>query len=206
MMKSQFIIYLFISSVLFSQSASDILTKVQTKFRDINNFSATINQTYNKTQSQTGNKMTGKFLYKKKNKFNVEFGVTNIISDGETIWNYNKSSKHVVISNLQEDPTSFSLERFVFDYPSQCVMKLIKNNEAKNGDELLELIPNNQKLQFKKARILVSSDGMISKLEITDFTDVQYIFQFSDIKIDLDLPGTKFTYIPPKGIKIIDLR
>jgi len=205
-MKSKFIIYLFFSSVLFAQSASDILTKVQTKFRAINNFSATINQTYNKTQNQTGNKMTGKFFYKKKNKFNVEFGAINIISDGETIWNYNKSLKRVVISNLEEDPTSFSLERFVFDYPSQCVMKLIKNNEAKNGNELLELIPNNQKLQFKKAKISVSSDGMISKLEITDFTDVQYIFQFSDIKIDLDLPGTKFTSIPPKGIKIIDLR
>jgi outer membrane lipoprotein-sorting protein len=80
------------------------------------------------------------------------------------------------------------------------------DENVKNGEQLLELIPKNQKLQFKKVRILVSPDGMISKLEVTDYIDVRYVFQFSDIKYNQDLPDTKFTYSLPKGIQIIDLR
>jgi outer membrane lipoprotein-sorting protein len=87
-----------------------------------------------------------------------------------------------------------------------CNTKLIKDDNVKNGDELLELIPKDQKLQFKIIRILVNSDGMISKLEITDYMDIQYIFQFSNIKFNQDISSSKFTYSPPKGIQIIDLR
>ena len=202
----KFFMCLLLSTALNAQSASDILTKVQNKFNAINNFSASFIQTYNKTPGQTGVKVTGKFFYKKKNKFNVELSAVNIISDGVTVWNYNKSLNRVVISNLEKDPTSFSLEKFIFDYPPQCVTKLIKDESFKNGDDLLELVPKNNNLQFKKARILVSYDGMISKLEITDYIDVQYVFQFNDIKFNQELPSTKFTYSSPKGIQIIDLR
>ena len=202
----KFLMYLLLSTALNAQSASDILNKVQNKFRAINNFSASFSQIYRQTQGQTGTKVTGKILYRKKNKFNVELNTINIISDGETIWNYNKNSNRVVISNLEKDPTSFSLEMFIFDYPPMCITKLIKDENVKNGEELLELVPNNQKLQFKKIRILVNSDGMISKLEVTDYMDIQYIFQFSDIKFNQDIPSSKFTYSPPKGIQIIDLR
>jgi len=205
-MKIRLLFCLILTSALNAQSASDILTKVQNKFNTINNFSASFSQTCINKQDKTSNKVTGKFYYKKKNRFNVELNAANIISDGETIWNYNKSSNRAVISNLENDPSSFSLERFIFDYPKMCDMKLIKDKSIKSGEDLLELIPNNQKLQFKKARIFVSSDGMISKLEITDQSEIQYVFQFTDIKYNIDLPDSKFTFSPPKGIQIIDLK
>lgn len=205
-MRIKFLIYLLLSAALNAQSATDILNKVQNKFRSINNFSASFSQIYKQTQEQTGTKVTGKILYEKKNKFNVDLNTISIISDGETIWNYNKKSNRVVISNHEKDPTSFSLEMFIFDYPPMCDTKLIKDENVKNGDELLELIPKNQKLQFKIVRILVNPDGMISNLEITDYMDIHYIFQFSNIKFNQDIPGSKFTYSPPKGIQIIDLR
>jgi chaperone LolA len=198
--------YLLLSAALNAQSASDILNKVQNKFRAINNFSASFSQIYRQTQGQSGTKVTGKILYEKKNKFNVELNTISIISDGGTIWNYNKNSNRVVISNLEKDPTSFSLEKFIFDYPPMCNIKLIKDKNVKNGEDLLELIPKDQKLQFKIIRILVNTDGMISKLEFTDNMDIQYIFQFSNIKFDQDISDSKFTYSPPKGIQIIDLR
>jgi chaperone LolA len=205
-MRIKFFIWLFLSAALYAQSATDILNKVQNKFRAINNFSASFSQIYKQPQGQPGTKVSGKILYEKKNKFNVELNTISIVSDGETIWNYNKKSNRVVISNHEKDPTSFSLEMFIFDYPPMCDTKLIKDENVKNGDKLLELIPKNQKLQFKIIRILVNSDGMISNLEITDYMDIQYIFQFSNIKFNQDISDSKFTFSPPKGIQIIDLR
>ena len=205
-MRIKFLIYLFLSAALYAQSASDILNKVQNKFRAINNFSATFSQIYKQTQEQSGTKVTGKILYEKKNKFNIELNAISIISDGESIWNYNKKSNRVVISNHEKDPSSFSLEMFIFDYPPMCDTKLILDENVKNGEELLELIPKDKKLQFKIIRILVNYDGMISRLEVTDNMDIKYIFQFNNIKYNQDIPDSKFTFSPPKGIKIIDLR
>ena len=47
---------------------------------------------------------------------------------------------------------------------------------------------------------------MISKMEVVDLADTKYTFQLSSIKINQDIPDSKFDFTPPKGIKIIDLR
>lgn len=205
-MINKFFICLLLSSTLYAQSAFDVLSKVQNKFQSINNFEASFSQTSIKSKGQAGIKLSGKFFYEKKNKFNVELNYANIICDGITVWNYNKSSKRVVVSDLINDPTSFSLERFIFDYPPQCTMTLVNDENVKKVGAQLELVPKNQKLKFKKAKISVTSDGMVSKMEITDFSDINYEFQFNEIKINQDLPDSKFTFSPPKGIQIIDLR
>jgi outer membrane lipoprotein-sorting protein len=109
-----------------------------------------------------------------------------------------------VISNFSDDPTSFSLERYIFDYPSLCNVQSIPN--VKNKDEIIELVPKDNNIDFKSAKIWKNPENMISRMEIVDLADVKYAFQLSAIKVDQDIPDTKFNFVPPKGIKIIDLR
>ena len=68
------------------------------------------------------------------------------------------------------------------------------------------MIPKDQDLQFKIVKIWVSSDGMVSKLEIVDRGEMRYAFQFFEIKLNQDLPDSKFSFTTPQGIKVIDLR
>ena len=68
------------------------------------------------------------------------------------------------------------------------------------------MIPKDQDLQFKVVKIWVADDGMVNKLEIVDRGEMRYAFQFSEIKINQDLPDSKFTFTTPKGIQVIDLR
>lgn len=206
-MKSKLIFLFFIiSSLIFAQSANDVLKKIQNKFNSLNNFTANFSQNYFNAQGKDAGKANGKFSYKRKNKFIVDLKSQLIISDGQTIWNNDKRFNRVVVSNLSDDPTSFSLEQFIFDYPLLCKNSIVKNETVANGEILIEMIPKDQDLQFMVVRLWVSADGMINKLEVVDRGEMRYAFQFSEIKINQDLPDSKFTFTTPKGIQVIDLR
>jgi outer membrane lipoprotein carrier protein len=196
----------FVTSLALAQAPKELLQKIQNKFNSIDNFTANYTQVYYNLQGQGTGKTSGKFNYKRKNKFVVEIKNQVIVSDGTTIWNSDKKFNRVVISSFSDDPTSFSLERFVFDYPPLCKIKILKNEPAVSGESVLELTPKDQDMAFDDAKIWVNQDGMISKLEVTDRGDVKYLFQFADIKINQDLPDSRFIYYPPKGMQIIDIR
>ena len=206
-MKTKFIFFLFvISSLIFAQSANDALKKIQNKFNSINNFTASFSQDYFNAQGKDAGKTNGKFSYKRKNKFIVELKSQLIISDGKTIWNNDKRFNRLVISNLSDDPTSFSLEQFIFNYPPLCKNRIVNDEKTASREVVVEMIPKDQDLQFKVVKIWISSDGMVSKLEIVDRGEMRYTFQFSEIKINQDLPDSKFSFTIPQGIKVIDLR
>lgn len=206
-MKTKLTFFLFvISSLIFAQSANNVLKKIQNKFNSINNFTANFSQNYFNAQGHDVGKANGKFSYKRKNKFIVDLKSQLIISDGQTIWNNDKRFNRVVISNLSDDPTSFSLEQFIFDYPPLCKNRIVKDETVASGEVLIEMIPKDQNLQFKVVKIWVSAGGMVTKLEIVDRGEMQYAFQFSEIKINQDLPNSRFTFTIPKGIQVIDLR
>lgn len=206
-MKTKFLLFIFLTtSLVYTQSAGDLIRRLQNKFNSINNFTANFSQNYSNVEGQNQGKSFGKFSYKRKNKFVVDLKNQLIISDGQTIWNSDKRFNRVVISNLADDPTSFSLERFVFDYPRLCKSKVVKDDAVAKGDEYIELTPKDQDMEFKYVKIWLAADGMISKLEVLDLGDVRYAFQFTDLKVNQELPDSLFTFEPPKGIKIIDLR
>ena len=121
------IILFFTSSLISAQSGNDALKKIQNKFNLLTDFSATFSQVVLDENGKTNVKLNGSFYYKRKNKFVVELKNQSIVSNAELIWNYDKRQKRVVISYFEDDPTSFSLEKYIFDYPKLCRIKLIKN-------------------------------------------------------------------------------
>lgn len=205
-MKVRALIIVFLSvAFVNAQSPAEMIKKVQNKFNSLENFTANFSQNFFNAGGNEQGKAAGKFTYKKKNKFVVELKNQTIVSDGETIWNYDKKFNRVVISYLSDDPTSFSLEKFVFDYPPLCRAKIVKDNSLTN-DFVLELTPKDNDLQFKLVRIWKNSDNLISKMELVDVGDMKYAFTFSDIKVNQDLADQIFTFNALKGTKVIDLR
>lgn len=200
-MKTKLIFFILLSGFLFAQNPKDFINKVQSKFNSISNFTAKFSQTFYTAHGTEGGKANGNFYYKKKNKFLVELSNNIISSNGNTVWNYDKRFKRVVISNFNDDPTSFSLEKFIFAYPQLCKAEILKDE---NG--ALLLTPKDNDLQFKRVKIWKTADNLISKIELVDIGDLKYSFSFSDIKINQDLQDSKFEFQIPQGTQVIDLR
>lgn len=185
-------------------SGNELLKRIQDEFKTFESFSAKFTQNIYDENENVDSKLSGKFTYKKKNKFIVELKNSTIISNSETMWNYEKVQKRVIISYLNDEPSSFSLDRFVFDYPALCKVKSI--NDESSTQPILELIPKDENLNFKSIKIWVTESYFISKLEIVDLSNLKFVVQITDVKKNIEISDTKFTFYPPKGIKIIDLR
>jgi outer membrane lipoprotein carrier protein len=198
-LKTLCMILVFISSVTAQDKGKDFLQNVQKKYKSTNDISADFKQSISEKAVQTG-----KIFYSKGNKLRLELKSSTIISDGTIIWNYNRSQKKVVINNASSsDPSFFSMDQLLYDYPSKSNITL----ENENNDKFLLLIPQKEsELNFKKVRIWVNNDFLIMRISIENLSGNIINFLFSDYKLNQNLPASKFTFSPPEGTNIIDLR
>jgi chaperone LolA len=201
-----FVVFLFASSI-FGQSAQDVVKKIQNKFESIYNLTADFTQASVIPGSKSSAKNTGKIYFQKENKYRIEFKNMEIISDGATIWNYNKKAKKVIINSADDESNNLSLKNLIIDYPNQSAASLL-GNEKINGQEctVVSLKPKNKESSFETMKIWSSTDGMVCKAEIIDNNKASLIFELSSIDTDRKISSDKFVFKKPAGIEVIDLR
>jgi outer membrane lipoprotein carrier protein len=177
----------------------EFLDAVQTKFKSINNLSADLKQSINDKPN-----LSSKIYYAKGNKLRIELKNTTIISDGTDLWNYNESQKKVIINNVSSsEPTFYNLDKFVYDYPSKSDVTA----ENEGNSKILILTPRNtNEMKFKKAKIWVNKENLITKILIDNLSGGHLTLQLSNYKLNQNLPDSTFTFSPPEGTNIIDLR
>jgi outer membrane lipoprotein-sorting protein len=184
---------------IYMQSDTDQLLKsLQDKFNSISDFSADFRQS---TDGKVN--LAGKFFYGKGNKLRLELRTLVIVTDGKTNWSFNKKENKVIISNYDpSDPSILSIEKIIDDYPSRCSI----NSGMENNTNVLTLSPNKPGLNFKTAKLFVSSNNMVYKILITDPNGALIQIDLTNYKINKNPDNSIFTFTAPKGSKVIDLR
>ena len=181
-----------------AQSDSEvILKKVQNKFNSIEDLSADFKQSISEKLN-----LKGKIYFKQQDKLRFEMDNVLIISDGETSWNYNKKENKVIILENVEEVNHFSIRKIIYDYPEKCVL----SSGVIDGTSVLTLIPEDSELNFNSAKLFINSDDLIFKAVIDDPAAGMIQLDFSNFKINQDLADSDFSFTPPEGSNIIDLR
>ena len=183
---------------VFSQN-SRLLKNLQSSFDSLKDFSARSVQLNNGRVN-----IEGKFYFKKENKLRLELKNLIIVSDGKTNWNYNKRQKKVIISNYDEnDPSVLSLKRIIFDYPSKCQ---VTEGPDSSGNVLILKPNSNSGINAYLIKIWVNKNNNVKKVTIIQSSGNVLEVKFSNYKIDTGILDSKFSFTPPQGTKIIDLR
>lgn len=187
--------------VIIAQDANEVFQQLQNKFNNIQDITAEFNQSI---ISSNNSKIIikGKFNFKKENSFSILMDGRDIISDGISVWNYDKNQNKVVISLVDSENNSFSLTDIIYSYPEQCNLKLVDIGEY----FIIKAVPKETTLSFKEAFLTIDSNYILTQVEITDFNNVKYLFKLSDIKLNSELEDKLFKFIPPNEVEIIDLR
>jgi outer membrane lipoprotein carrier protein len=205
-MKTKIIlIFLILSSIVFSQQAEKVLDQLQNRFSEIEDFKADFKQSLKNNFSENSQVMNGVFYYKKGNKFKVDYGDRKIISDGESIWNYDSNNKRVVINNISEDESSFTLDKIIYDYPEKCSVSKVSGDNGEYA-HAIKLTPETKGLGFKSVKIWSNKNNLIRKLEVSNFNGTQIVIELNNVKLNQDLKSSEFTYNAEEGIRTIDLR
>lgn len=202
MMMKLFLMILF-ATTLNAQTADEVIQKIQTKFSTVEDIKANFTQKIISSLDETPITLTGKFYFKKENNLRIEVKNSIIVSNGNTVWNNNKTMNKVIISNYEGDYTSFSLPEIINSYPRLCKKEIVSNL---SGVTVIKLTPNDNQLSFKTALISVNKNDIIEKIQITDFNNMEFIFGLDSIKLNTKLSGQLFNFEPTEGVEVIDLR
>jgi chaperone LolA len=193
------VIALFLSLNIFAQDNSQQLIKnVQTKYDKIEDLSADFKQTISGKNSSSG-----KFYFKKDQKLRIEFKNLTIITDGKTTWNFNKKENKVIVSNYDEsDPFALSLDKLIYDYPENSVIKDL----SKNDQKILQFTPKSSTNNFKSIVIWINSQDLITRVIFEDVSSGKTEVSISGYRLNTKLSDSKFSFSAPEGSTFIDLR
>lgn len=188
-------------------TANEIISKVQSKYDDVDDVVAKYSQSIRYKVSKVEQEITGVIYFKKTNKFRIETDQQTLVTDGVTSWAYNPQSKQVVISNYKHDSKSLSPDKLLFSYPKDYFTSLV--GEEKIGKEemyVLKLTPKNENTVTSSIKVWVNHDWLIKQVEVTDIHKTITRYTMKDLKINKGIPDTQFQFSVPTGIDVIDMR
>lgn len=192
------LIILFFATTTFSQNAEAVLKSLQNKFNSINSLSVNVTQKANSKSA-----LTGKMYFKKENNIRVEFPNQLIISDGKTSWNYNKKDKKVIISDYDDTGSGLlSINYLVYQYPSECNLSL----SSEGGKQVLILTPKSKRNNFGEVKLFINKDDLIDKIITSNQGAGSIEILFSNYSLNPSISDSQFSFTPPEGTSIVDLR
>jgi outer membrane lipoprotein carrier protein len=192
------IIFVFTITAYSQNDAVKIMRDLQSKFDTIRDLSVKF------TQSTNGKiKLAGMLFIKKENKLRIDAKNLIIITDGKTFWNYNKKENKIIISSYDEnDPGVFSINELVYVLPAESNIELTNDN----GQNVLKLTPNSYEYNFDNVKLWLSEDNLINKVELNDAAMGEVEVKFSNYQLNQNLNDSDFSFTPPEGSRIIDIR
>ncbi len=157
-------------SLFPQQNIDSTIIEMQKKFESISTFKAEFVQTANSKSI-----MQGQFYFSKNDNYRIELKSNTIISDGNSIWNIDNTRKKVIISNIEEDPLAFSLRDYIYEYPQKC--KVTSEKMDKNIT-IVNLQADDDGLNFKNAKLWISQDYLITKIQFSDYGGNEFHVHF----------------------------
>jgi outer membrane lipoprotein-sorting protein len=193
-----FLTALLIGAELSQTDGDKLLKELQTKFDSIEDASVDFEQSHNGKTI-----LSGVLHYKYENKLRIDTKKLLIISDGSTSWNFNKRENKVIISNYDENSSGLlSINELVYVFPEGCDI----SSTMEDDQRILIMIPNSYSVSFDKIEIWLDDDDLISKVRVNDASVGTTEVIFSNYRLNQDITLSEFSFTPPEGSKIIDLR
>lgn len=186
-------------------TAQEIIQNVQDVYKNISDAKATFTQIIRHSKSKA-HTSSGTIYIKKEKKYRIETGSQTIVTDGVTSWSYTPSKKQVIIDYYKETGNTFSPNKYLFQYPENFYSDL-EGTEQLSGKDVyvLKLTPRESGYVNSSKLWVDKNEWLIKKIHIvTDETTSTYTLK--NVQLDIGLSDSKFTFTPPEGVEVIDMR
>jgi chaperone LolA len=204
---------LMVSLVLLGQSVSagedaqKILLNVKQKYDSIKDAELKFLQRTTTSLSAGKQAIIGTLFIKKQNKFRVEVEGQSIITDGDTIWSYIAANKQVVIDKFKKNSRTLTPEKILTAAPTDYSASLIGTEKiGKYSTRVLQLLPKDETSLVTTMKIWVDDSWLIRRADVSDVNGTTMSYFVNDIKVNRNIPDSRFTYQVPKGVEAVDLR
>jgi outer membrane lipoprotein carrier protein len=199
---------LFLARLRASDSAQDILEKVQEKYAEIKDATLHFSQKVKFNISKAEYSSSGILYMKKTNHYRIITDDRTFVTDGKTVWSYTPANKQVLIDTYKEEPRSFSPERFLLSVPKDFYSAILSREkfEGKNV-VVLKLTPKEDNTSMKSMKLWIDDgEWLLWKAEIVDLNVNITTYAVSDIQLNTAISDSTFSFVAPPGVEVVDLR
>lgn len=209
------IAFLFVCSFTFDVKAqSDDLTvkyvteQLQHRYEMIDDATIQFTQRVKFGFSKIEQTFEGTLISKKPKFYRIESEHQTLVTDGVTVWAYSPVNKQVVVDHYRENQNSISPEQFMLTIPTQYYTTLVgKEKEREQTLVVLKLIPKDDRSFVQSVKLWIdNATWMIVRITIVDVNETETTYLVRKVKFNTDVKEKIFTFTPPAGVDVVDLR
>ncbi len=190
------------------ETAKEVLENVRDRYESITDGEVRFTQKVVFAMARIEQEVTGTLVFKKEHKYRVEYEGQVIVTDGETVWSYSRSTNQVLVDHFKINERSLTPERILGNAPDDYTPTLVgKEKIGKIETIIVKLTPPETGGMVKSMKVWVQEgEWLIRRVELLDLHGKQTTYQVHSIKTNTGIPDSRFVYQPPAGVEIIDLR
>ena len=142
------------------------------------------------------------------NKYRVETPAQTVVNNGTTSWIYSPADSQVVVNDAEADASTLTPQAFLTSSAERYDIASTRTTRRdETPHEVLSLKAANDSARFEQATLWVrQSDRIVTRLRATDRNGATLDLRLYDIEVDPGFEDQPFTFSPPRGIEVVDLR
>jgi outer membrane lipoprotein carrier protein len=202
---SVFIALLFLPALSFAEDATEVVSKLQSKYESIKSIKADFTQ---EVSSKTMPAMTseGKVWLKKPGRMRWEYKTPAkdlIVSDGKTIWLFQPDLNQVIEKTAASSASAMATD-FLSGIGNIEKEFIVVLSAAEGANHVLTLTPKQEQASLKKLTLEVGKkSSLVEKTVITDHYGNKTSVTFKNIKLNSSVKDSLFKYTAPKGVAVV---
>lgn len=190
-----------------AQTADQVYERLKARYKSIQSVRAEFTQTTT-SDYDDGAATTRGVLLMQGNKYRVETGDQTLVTDGKVTWVYVPRDRQVLVNDYVEDETTFSLNDFFFDYAERYRVTNVSTAQLDGQKHfVLTLVPKAQDTFFTEVVLSMRDrDELVTRLQVQDVNGNRMDFRLANIEVNPPIGAETFTFRPPQGVEVVDLR
>ncbi len=188
--------------------ADAIIAKVQKKYESVQDASVAFVRHVQFGAMKAEQEFKGTLLMKRGNKYRIEMEDQTIVTDGQSVWSFNKVNRQVLIDRYKDDPNALSPDRVLVNVPERYTATLLgTENVGDRETSVLKLIPRSGKSSTQWMKVWVDRDDwLMRRIQVLDVSENLTTYDVTAISLNPGIADSVFQFNAPPGVDVIDLR
>ncbi len=201
----------FTGTVLVAQNlpaVAEVTQRMQNRFEMIDDVRADFTQRVVLGYANIEQTFTGTILFRKPRQYRLTSEHQTLVTDGTTVWAYVPANGQVIIDSYKEQRNSVSPEQFLLTLPDAYYATVLSRETASNGNLLqLKLTPKDDRSFIRNVRLWMLESSMeVRRIVIVDQNETETTYTITSVRLNTNIDGSLFTFTPPEGTEVVDLR
>lgn len=198
---------LFVASLPVQAQEPPSLEAIQTRYDQLNGLRATFTQVTASEFADDSTRFKGQVLLSG-NKYRVEGPGQTVVTNSETTWIYSPADSQVVINDANANAGTVTPQTFLTASAKTYDVTSTRTGRRDGAPhDLLSLTATADTARFREATLWVRrSDRIVTRFRALDRNGSTLDLRLHDIAVNPSFNGTPFTFSPPEGVEVVDLR